>query len=545
MIKIFSLVLLQLLWMSCFSQINKTAIDSVFVEWDDSNSPGCAMGIFIDGEIAYSRGYGSANLEYSIPNSTTSVFRIGSTSKQFTAACIVLLEQQGKLKFDEKLAEFFPEFPSYAENISVRHLLNHTSGLRDYLSLAYLKGLDDDDFYTDEDIMRWLIKQEDLNFQTGTEYVYCNSGYWLLSQIVKEVTGLSMAEYAHQEIFEPLGMNNTHFHDDHTEIVPNRASGYQPTEDGYAISMTTLDMIGDGGIFTTIEDIRIWDDAFYSSAILDSKFWEEMTRQGILNDNTTIDYASGLMIGEYRGLSTIRHGGAFVGFRAELLRFPHKNLSIAIFANRSDANPSRMANQVADIVLKGSFEDGITSKEANVAEEVSIIDKKHFEGDYEIQPGVIFTVSIVNDSIHIFQSWNESEYNLAYLGGNTFHIPNSNNVSFNFKNLEEGFTQIIDVNQSGSITECKRKKPFDITSVHNENFVGSYYSNELEVNYLITEKKGDLFLSVNQLEPEKLTPNDTDQFYGAGSLTFVREKNVVVGFILDAGRVKNLKFKKN
>ncbi|MGB1033207.1 MAG: serine hydrolase domain-containing protein, partial [Flavobacteriales bacterium] len=205
------------------------AIDAIFEEWNKTDAPGCGLGIIKDGKMIYGRGYGMANLEYDIPNSNNSVFRIGSTSKQFTAACIVLLAEKGKLNLDDKLNTFFPEFPEYAKKISVRHLLNHTSGVRDYLTISYLKGYTDDEYYTDEDLMKWLVNQDDLNFEPGEEFLYSNSGYWLLGQIVEKVSEKNMADYAKDELFTPLGMNNTHFHNNHNEIVKNRASGYTPT----------------------------------------------------------------------------------------------------------------------------------------------------------------------------------------------------------------------------------------------------------------------------------------------------------------------------
>ncbi|MBL4569275.1 MAG: beta-lactamase family protein [Flavobacteriaceae bacterium] len=337
-----------------FGQLKESqAIDSIFAQFNKADVPGCALGIIKDGKLIYAKGYGMANMEYQIPNDANSVFRIGSTSKQFTAACIVLLAEKGKLKLDNKLDQYFPDFPKYANSISIRNLLNHTSGIRDYLTISYLKGLGDDDYYKDNDIMNWLVNQSDLNFKPGEEYLYSNSGYWLLGQIVEKVSGKNMADFAQKEIFEPLGMNNTHFHNDHTQIVKNRASGYVPNgKDNYKISMTTLDMIGDGGIFTTINDIKKWDDAYYSSNVLKKEFWNVMTQQGVLNNGEVISYASGLGIGKYKGLKTIRHGGAFVGFRADLLRFPEQRLSIAIFANRGDASPSRMANKLQILCSK-------------------------------------------------------------------------------------------------------------------------------------------------------------------------------------------------
>jgi len=543
-----ALLVLSILFLSLFSfsQLNTAAIDSIFSDWDNPNSPGCSIGIFEKGQIIYSKGYGNANLEYSIPNSSTSVFRIGSTSKQFTAACIVLLEQQGKLKFDNVLTDYFPEFPDYAKKITVRQLLNHTSGLRDYLTLSYLKGLGDDDFYTDEDVMRWMINQHDLNFEPGEEFVYCNSGYWLLGQIVNEITGISMAEYADQEIFTPLGMNNTHFHDDHTEIVPNRASGYDlEDENDYYISMTTLDMIGDGGIFTTIEDVKLWDDAFYKSSVLDKAFWNEMTRTGKLNSDEAIEYASGLFVGEYNGLKMISHGGAFVGFRADVVRFPDQEVTIAVFANRADANPSARAIQVADIILSEYFTLENSSEINVVASEEEAIKPTSFAGDYQIQPGMSLTISIAKKNLHVLQSWDESEYDIERSAGNTYMLPGRENLSFRFTNLEDDFTQILEVNQNGSITACKRKVFFDDSEINYNEYVGVYYSDELEVEYSIVMGDEGLELSINQLESENITPDSIDRFYGDGGvIKFLRDKSTISGFKLDAGRVKNLHFRK-
>ena len=254
-------------------------IDSIFSKWDSPDSPGGTVGIIKEGKLVFAKGYGSANLDYKIPNKNKTVYRIGSTSKQFTAACIILLSQQGKLSLEDKLIQYFPDFPAYANNISIQHLLNHTSGIRDYLILARLAGLATEDHYTDKMVEKWLMNQQELNFNPGDEYLYSNSGFWLLGQIVEIVSGVSMAEYAKENIFIPLEMNDTHFHNDHKQIVKNRASGYRPSrKGGYSISMTTLDMIGDGGIFTTVEDLAKWDTSFYGSEIVNKNFWETMTK---------------------------------------------------------------------------------------------------------------------------------------------------------------------------------------------------------------------------------------------------------------------------
>ncbi len=331
-------------------------VDTLFSDWDRSDSPGCALGVIQDGELIYARGYGMADLEHSIPITPRSVFRIGSTSKQFTALCILLLEEEGKLSLDDDIHRFFPEIPEYPAPVTVRHLIHHTSGVRDYLTLMDLAGKRGDDFFTDEEVVAMIARQQELNFPPGDQHLYSNSGYFLLSQIVLRITGRSMREYAREKVFEPLGMEHTHFHDDHTEIVPGRASGYSPTGEGFRINMTTLGMIGDGGVFTTIEDLLLWDHHFYGDRVGRKDLLRKQHTVGILNDGTELAYAAGLTVSTYRGLRMVSHGGSFVGFRADMIRFPEQRFSVICLANLSSVNPSRLARQVADIYLAGEME---------------------------------------------------------------------------------------------------------------------------------------------------------------------------------------------
>lgn len=552
--KSFTLIVLCLYSICSLAQIKeKQAIDSIFSEWDQPNTPGASLGIIKDGILIYAKGYGLANMEYDIPNSPTSVFRIASTSKQFTAACIVLLAEQGKLSLDTTLDTYFSDFPEYASKITITHLLNHTSGIRDYLQVAYLKGLGDNDFYTDTDIMKWLVRQTDLNFAPGNEHLYSNSGYWLLGQIVNKVAEMNMADFAKTNLFEPLDMQQTHFHDDHNKIVKNRASGYYPNgEGGYEISMTTLEMIGDGGIFTTITDIKKWDDAFYSSTVLSNAFWKMMTAQGVLNNGEVIAYASGLMISEYNGLKTIRHGGAFVGFRAELLRFPEQRLSIAIFTNRGDANPSRKANAVADVILKGKFiipsdKKEETSKKAPKTKAPKVVfNLAQLVGNYEIEAGVTLSVTVKNDSLNVFQNWDTSSYNLQKVSGNTFRIPGNEDLKFTFTSLKDNLTQILVVLKGGKETVTKRKKVVDTSNIKIDEFEGSYYSNELDVTYTLKTIDDALHVTIADNEAMESTVSQVDELRTRlGVIRFNRTRaGAISGFELDSGRVKNLTFEK-
>jgi CubicO group peptidase (beta-lactamase class C family) len=393
-------------------------VDSIFAQYDNTRSPGCAVGAIRAGEFVFARGYGMADLEHGIPLSATSVFRIGSTSKQFTAAAMVLLEREGRLSLDDDIRDYLPELPDYGETVTIRHLLHHTSGVRDYLTLMHLAGYRDADFATDEDVVAMLARQQELNFMPGEDHLYSNSGYFLLSQIVKRVTGTSLREYADAAIFRPLGMLHTHFHDDHTEIVPNRAIGYAPnSRGGFRISMTTLGMIGDGGVFTSVADLLKWDSLFYDAGAnlppyrANSDFWHSMLTRGVLNSGDTLDYALGLVHGDYRGLQTVGHSGAFVGFRAEMVRFPRERFTVICLCNLSRTNPSRLARSVAAVFLEDRMappEDPDSEREPGEraseepAERLSRVEMASYVGSYySPELDVSYKIHAVADSLRL------------------------------------------------------------------------------------------------------------------------------------------------
>ena len=329
------------------------AVDEVFADLTKPGSPGCALGVYRDGAIIYTKGYGLANLEENVSITPASVFDIGSTSKQFTAASILLLEKHGKLSVNDDVRKYIPELPGYGQKITILHLLNHTSGLRDYLTLMELAGINTDSVTTDDDALALITRQKALNFAPGSDWLYSNTGFFLLSVIVKRVSGKTLREFAAENIFSPLGMSHTQFRDDHTSVVPNRAMAYDPKEhaDGYVFDVSYFEQTGDGAVHTTVEDLQKWDENFFSAQIGGKDFLKEIQEQGKLNSGKVLDYAKGLFIEDYRGLHTVSHGGAWGGYRAELLRFPEQHFSVACLCNLGTENPSNRAHRVADIYL--------------------------------------------------------------------------------------------------------------------------------------------------------------------------------------------------
>jgi CubicO group peptidase (beta-lactamase class C family) len=329
------------------------AVDEVFADVAKPGSPGCAVAVARGGKIIFEKGYGLANIEQNVSITPQTVFDIGSTSKQFAAASILLLEKQGKLSVNDDVRKYVPEIPNYGHKITILHLLNHTSGLRDYLTLFELAGINTDSVTTDEDALAAIANQKALNFEPGSDWLYSNSGFFLLSVIVKRVSGKTLAEFAAENIFTPLEMKSTVYRPDHTLIVPNRALAYEPNEKegGYSIDVSYFEQTGDGAVHTSVEDLLKWDENFYSGKVGGKEFLAELQQPGKLNNGKTLDYAKGLFAGNYRGLRFVDHGGSWGGYRAQLLRFPEQHFSVACLCNVGNADPDKRAQRVADIYL--------------------------------------------------------------------------------------------------------------------------------------------------------------------------------------------------
>ena len=338
-----------------FAQIeaSRPEIDALFAAWDRGDAPGCALGVVEAGELVYERGYGSANLDWQIPIDTETVFYVGSVSKQFTAAAVALLSLDGLIDLDDDIRDYFPEMPTYERPITVRHLVHHTSGLRDIYTLMALAGIRLEDVFSDEDAIALIAAQQATNFPPGDQYLYSNSGYFLLAQLVERVTGQPLREYAQEKIFAPLGMRDTHFHDRPDHIVERRAMSYQPdSADGFRLSyLGNFDKVGAGGLYSTIRDLLLWDRNFYTGDVGGAAFLELIHTTGTLADGEPITYAFGLTVDEYRGARTVSHSGSMMGFKAAFLQIPELRFTVLAACNLGPIVPMDLAHDVADIWL--------------------------------------------------------------------------------------------------------------------------------------------------------------------------------------------------
>jgi len=530
-------------------------IDKVFAQWSKPDSPGCELVVIKDGQIVYKHGYGMANLEHSIPMSPASIMDTGSVSKQFTAMAIALLAEQGKLSLDDDIRKYLPEIPKYESTITIRHLIHHTSGIRDYLTLMAIAGMRDDDYYVDGEVLNLLARQKELNFKPGSEFLYSNSGYFLLSQIVKRASGKSLREYADENIFKPLGMTRTKFYDDHNEIIKNRAASYVPRKGGgFQIAATTLDMVGDGNVFTCVEDLFLWDQNFYHNKLGKGgqALIDQVLTTGILNNGEKIDYAFGLVIGEYRGLKIVEHGGAFIGYRAMTLRFPDQRFSVYIQCNLGTMNPSSLARRVADIYLADQLKPEVARTGAS---ETKFIELKEEElrskaGAYR-NPinGAIWKLYVKDHSL--FADLDNSSVRFGAVSASEFRsIGAPVQATLRFENGQKA-TMLVQRGAAKPIA-FESVKLVTPTPPQLAEYIGEYRSDEVQASYSVILEDGRLYLrhenEYKDYPKNPLQPTTSDSFKVQGlNIHFNRDTNrQISSFSLNAGRVKNIKFvKKN
>jgi len=523
------------------------ATDQLFKRWATAQTPGAVMGLISKGELIYSKGYGAANLEHSIPNTVSTAFNIASNTKQFTAACISILNLRGELRFNQTLDEFFPDFPPYAKEVTVQHLLHHTSGLRDFSQITYLSGLRPDDYYDDSDILEWIGSQKELNFSPGEKFMYANSNYWLLGQIVQKVSGMPLSSFAKQEIFTPLNMSNTQFKDDNTNIIKNRAFGHSPNRSGgYRWIHSMLEHTGNGGIYTSVEDLAKWDKEFYTRKIFKDQFWETMMTQGILNNGEVIPYAKGLIMGNHHGIKTMDHGGRAPGYQSNIIRFPEEEFTIILLSNTSAINASQLSYQIADIFLEAKI---VQASPIPTPERKKIsLTTKQLEGlvgSYWNRDKAFSRKIVLQEGVLQYQRSRQNSHTLLPINATEFRMldtPPGMEVIVRFDKKEMLFSE------NGEVVETfEQYRPIKYSVQELSAFTGKYFSNEINTYYeLRLEKNDQLLLLINGKPTVPLRPVMRNLFSSPiGVFQFSEDgKGRIGAFKVSTPRVKNLAFKK-
>jgi len=527
-------------------------VDALFAEWDRPNTPGCVLGIIKGGELVYARGYGMANLDYDIPITPDSVFTIASMSKQFTALSILLLAQRGNLALDDDIRKYVPEIPDYGHTICIRHLIHHTSGIRNETTLM---GMANRYLDTNEEVLRLLARQKSLDFQPGDEHVYCNSGYLLLAEIIKRVSGQSLNQFAQEHIFEPLGMANTQFADDYRRVVKNRAISYSRNTDGnFQRYVITDELMGPTGVLTTVGDLYRWNQNFYHYQVGGSELVAQMQTPGRLNSGAELHYACGLAHGAYRGLKIVWHGGLVQGFRSQMIRFPEQNFTAICLANIEGFSPTRLIHQVADIYLADAFTEAkaafIELPPERLQEVVGVY--YDYTAGFNVEllmrgsmmlaevfgaPIPVAPIRATPDSIVLRELGGplamEIEVKQPLRPRSVQAFPDQPwrlNMQVSFHKPPPMFAWAVDAPDADELAE----------------YVGAYTSDELQATYEITVQDGALHVTVGSEPPYPLKPGRGDLFRLAGGvLGFTRnEAGQVAGFTRTEPMARNIYFRK-
>jgi CubicO group peptidase (beta-lactamase class C family) len=526
-------------------------VDALFQKMDTTISPGCALSVIRDHKIIYERGYGMADLDHNIPITPTTVFHVASMSKQFTATSILLLAQEGKLSLDDPVRKYIPELADFGTPITIRELLHHTSGLRDQWDLLDLSGWRySQDLITDADVLYVVSHQRDINFTPNTRYLYSNTGYTLLAQIVARVSGQSLRSFTTARIFAPLSMTSTHFRDDFDEIVKNVAYGYQPASDTYRLSVTNFDTVGATSLLTTVEDLALWDDNFYTARVGGPALVQQLQERGRLNDGKQIDYAAGLVITKYRGLNIVDHGGADAGYRSDLIRFPEQHFSVACLCNLATANPSDLAQKVAEVYLGSQMQPAESVHAADDTKPITLTPEQ-----MQARAGIYVNVKDPNDLVRFvikdggLQVGNVGEddtYTVTAISENDLRVAITPD-EFTFSLGKPGAPlQLAIKHEDGTIETFSAVPSFAPSPAQLAEYAGIYSSPEIDPLYELKAESGTLVLHHLKSTPDTLHAVTRDFFTAdVGKIRFTRDnKGVITGFLLTTGRVIDLRFER-
>jgi CubicO group peptidase (beta-lactamase class C family) len=529
-----------------------TRVDQLFARFDRPDSPGCALGVIKDGKLIYKKGYGMANLEHDIPISPTTVFNVASASTQFTAMSVLLLARQGKLQLDDDIRKYLPELPAYQAAITIRQLIHHTGGVRDRIDLMAIAGRDADELYKEDDIIELIARQKETNFKPGSRRLFSNSGYALLAAIVKRASGKSLRQFANENIFNPLGMSNTGFQDEGAMIVKNRAADYLfNNEGGFQMKASNVASVGDGGVLTTVEDLFLWDQSFYQDKLGGPELINQFLTPATLDDGEKTNYAFGLAVDNYKGLKTIAVGSDFLGYRAELLRFPEQKFSVICLCNFNRVGPNSIARQVADIYLADQFKLEVAGKSQSAKAtyiQMSEQELKDKTGVY-LDPILrrFWTLDVEEGKLAV-SAMNGMRFRIAPVSATEFRefeVPVR--IDVRFQNRSEGERPLmhlsIDRQKSYAFEPVKLVAPMPAELA---DYAGEYYSDEVQTSYKIGAENGRLVVTPRRGPNLVLTPALKDKFLSAGfNFDFTRDpQNRVNGFLMDTDRSVNIRFAK-
>jgi CubicO group peptidase (beta-lactamase class C family) len=520
----------------------QAAIDAIFATWDRDDSPGCALGVVLDGELVYARGYGMSNLEHDIPIAPDSIFHVASVSKQFTALSIALLHEEGLLSLDDDVRTHVPELPDYGPRIAIRNFIHHTSGVRDMWDLLRFSGWRQDDLINFDDLLDIVPRQKALNFQPGSEFLYSNAGYALLSVIVERVSGKSLRDFAGERIFKPLGMNRTNFHNDHMMVVRGRTQAYVPGDNGeFRISIPVFDVDGTTSLFTTVKDLQRWEANFREHTVGSPEIHRLILTPGELNHGAPMGYAFGLTHRSYRGVGIVEHSGSDAGYRAHFLRVPEAKAAVFCLCNLSTMAPRRLAEQVLDICLTDRLEPAPWESSSTAAD----VELEQWAGIYRNRAtGDLVRLASGEDGL---ETGFEQMTKLVPAGDNRLADASDPLVTFSLDTTNG--TPVIErslIYPTGTPQVSEIVPPVSPTPAQLQAYTGTFESDEVVAVYEIDAEADHLLLKRRRFNPRKLVPAGQDCFATDNlRLEFQRdERGTVTGFSASTMRVRGIRFQR-
>jgi len=524
--------------------------DSVFRRFDRTDSPGCVVGVYQDGQLRYGRGYGMASLELGVPLTTRTVLDVGSISKQFTALAVLLLVQEGRLSLEDPLRKHFPEMPAYADGVTWRRALSQTSGLRDLWTLWGQTGRT---FAGDTiDALRVITRSAEPNYVPGERYLYTNSGWILAAQLVYRLTGQTLAQFAESRLFAPLGMRDTRYFGDRSAVIPNLATPYSPRGDGFRVSRNTYDgaIVGAGGVHTTIEDFGRWLDNYDQATVGGRDVITIMTTPTTLNDGTpaksgaTQAYAVGLNAGTLRGLPVVSHGGSWQGFRAHFLRFPAERTAVATFCNHSGAGPDSLARHVAAIYLGDRMQAdsaalwrAALAAEPAVSQDIATLRTR--TGVWRnVARGEVRRTRLSGDTLSLIA---DARTRMVPLGADRYRA--GADAELRFERGADGGERMF-VRTSGDTMTFTRADTVVLSAAKRAEYVGEYRNDEIETTQRWAVERDTLVLYANERRQGVLEPTYADGFLRGSAVIEVQRdgRGRIVGYTVQSGRVRNLRF---
>ena len=511
-------------------------VDSIFAPWSRTSTPGCAVGVDRAGAPLLRRAYGMANLETGTPWTTSTISESGSVAKQFTAAALVLLAQDGVLTLEDDIAKWIPEVKGFGKTITIRHLLSHTSGLPDRYTLHEVLGRPAGEVdHPNAEVMRMVARLRELNFDPGEDYEYSNTGYVVAATLAERASGKSLQAFTQERIFRPLGMESTRWREDHRVVVPGRASAYSGTlATGYRNDHPFTRVFGSGGLLTTVSDFLKWEAALQAGAGPWGAVRDSLERTMRLNEGTGISYALGVSVSQWRGIPIVTHTGSTGGYRAALVRFPTQQVAVALLCNLGSINPGAIAQRVAALALGSALGAAETDP---AAVPVDAADLAKLAGAYHSpRTEQVMVLRAVGNAL------------VDSTGGNATLIPLGQG-RFQYR----GSRRVLTVTPAGLRVEAPNTRAIEYVPVPRTlpdpaalaGYAGAYRSPELDATIRLVVLRDTLRLERDWQEPVPLRPLFRDGFSIPGSdiARFERDRRGrITGFVLYAGRVRHHRF---